>query len=300
MARYDDGPNFGWIIKLAVFIVIILIFVWIVGQYRITTGEGAVLTKVNGQKVAIKDTGWYWLVPGLEEYEKWSMVNNRLFFPSDLIDLEQKFQGDKQTGSIGYDIKTSDNKVVDTGGMVQFEIVDLVQFGVMNTHPMEQLQKTIDGEFFKILQSKTMNSDIIINDQGMAEDAIFAGLKTAGIQEQYGIKFTKVQLIRPTFTKEALDAFSRKQATITMAEGEFAAAEKKANATRTIADAENYKANLLKNYPAWVLNYNSQIELWKVLGDKERKDATVYVIQPGTGAGGDGNSPSVVLPSPKN
>ena len=42
----------------------------------------------------------------------------------------------------------------------------------------------------------------------------------------------------------------------------------------------------------WVLNYNSQIELWKVLSDKERKDATIYVIQPG--AGGDGNSPSVV------
>lgn len=296
--RYGDGPNFGWIIKLVVAVIVLVVFAWIVGQYRITTGEGAVLTKASGEKVAIDETGWYWRIPGLEDYEKWSRVNNRLYFPSDLIELEQKFQGDPQTGSIGYDIKTSDSKIVDTGGMVQFEIVDLVQFGVMNTHPMEQLQKTVDGEFFKVLQSKKMTSDIIINDQGVAEDAILEGLKTAGIQEQYGIKFTKVQLIRPTFTKEALTALSGKQATISRAEGELAAAEKKANATRTIADAENYKANLLKDYPPWVLNYNSQIELWKVIGDKERKDATVYVIQPG--AGGDGSSPSIVLPQPKN
>jgi hypothetical protein len=257
-----------------------------------------VLTKISGDKIAITEHGWYWLIPGLEGYDKYSIVNNALYFPEDLVQLEANFQGDKQTGSIGYDIKTSDNKVVDTGGMVQFVVVDLVQFGVMNTRPMEQLQKTVNGEFFKILQSKEQTSDIIINDQGVSEDKILNGLQTSGIQEQYGVKFTRVQLIRPTFTKEALDALATKQATISLSEGESAAAEKKANATKTIADAENYKANLLKNYPAYVLNYNSQIELWKVLSDKERKDATVYVIQPG--AGGDGNSPSVVLPSPKN
>ena len=133
----------------------------------------------------------------MESYDKYSIVNNALYFPEDLVQLEQNFQGDKQTGSIGYDIKTSDNKVVDTGGMVQFEVVDLVQFGVMNTRPMEQLQKTVNGEFFKILQSKDQTSDIII----VSEDKILGGLKTSGIQEQYGVKFTRIQLIRPTFTK---------------------------------------------------------------------------------------------------
>jgi len=296
--RNDDGISFGDILKAIIVIIVLIFFVWLIGQYKIEKGEGAILTKVNGDKVAITDHGWYWRIPGLESYDKYSIVNNALYFPEDLVELEQKFQGDAQTGSIGYDIKTSDNKVVDTGGMVQFEVVDLVQFGVMNTRPMEQLQKTVNGEFFKILQSREQTSDIIINDQGISEDKILNGLKTSGIQEQYGVKFTRVQLIRPTFTKEALDALAKKQAAISLAEGELAAAEKKANATRTIADAENYKAGLLKNYPAWVLNYNSQIELWKVLADKDRKDATVYVIQPGSS--GDGNSPSVVLPSPKN
>ena len=292
-----DGIGNGGILKTVIVIIVFLAFVWIIGQYKIEKGEGVILTKFNGDKVAITSSGWYWRLPGLESYDKYSIVNNALYFPEDLVQLEQKFQGDKQTGSIGYDIKTSDNKVVDTGGMVQFEVVDLVQFGVMNTHPMEQLQKTVNGEFFKILQSRDQTSDIIINDQGISEDKILGGLKTSGIQEQYGVKFTRVQLIRPTFTKAALDALATKQAMISTAEGELAAAEKKANATKTIADAENYKANLLKNYSPWVLNYNSQIELWKVLGDKERKDATIYVIQPG--AGGDGNSPSVVLPQPQ-
>lgn len=294
----DDGISLGGILKAIIVIVVLIAFVWFIGQYKIEKGEGIVLTKLSGDKVAIIEHGWYWLIPGLEGYDKYSIVNNALYFPEDLVQLEQNFKGDAQTGSIGYDIKTSDSKVVDTGGMVQFVVVDLVQFGVMNTRPMEQLQKTVNGEFFKILQSRNQTSDIIINDQGVSEDKILIGLQTSGIQEQYGVKFTRVQLIRPTFTKEALDALATKQAMISISEGELAAAEKKANATRTIADAENYKANLLKNYPAWVLNYNSQIELWKVLGDKERKDATVYVIQPGSG--GDGNSPSVVLPSPKN
>jgi len=296
--RNDDGISFGGILQAVIVIIVLIFFGWLIGQYKIEKGEGVVLTQVNGDKVAIIQHGWYWRIPGLESYDKYSIVNNALYFPEDLVELEQKFQGDKQTGSIGYDIKTSDNKVVDTGGMVQFEVVDLIQFGVMNTRPMEQLQKTVNGEFFKILQSREQTSDIIINDQGISEDKILNGLKTSGIQEQYGVKFTRVQLIRPTFTKEALDALATKQATISLSEGELAAAEKKANATRTIADAENYKANLLKNYPSWVLDYSSQIELWKVLGDKERKDATVYVIQPGSS--GDGNLPSVVLPSPKN
>lgn len=291
-----DGISIGGILKAIMVIIVFVAFVWLIGQYKIEKGEGVILTKINGDKVAMITPGWYWRIPGLESYDKYSIVNNALYFPEDLVQLEEKFQGDKQTGSIGYDIKTSDSKVVDTGGMVQFVVVDLVQFGVMNTRPTEQLQKTVNGEFFKILQSKNQTSDIIINDQGISEDRILGGLKTSGIQEQYGVKFTRVQLIRPTFTKVALDALATKQAMISTSEGELAAAEKKANATRTIADAENYKANLLKNYPSWVLNYNSQIELWKVLADKDRKDATVYVIQPG--AGENGNSPSVVLPQP--
>lgn len=292
----DETSDIVWVLRIIILLIVVVFLIWVIGQYKIEKGEGVILTKLDGDKVAIMDIGWRWRIPGLEGFDKYSIVNNRLYFPSDLIALEEKFQGDFQTGSIGYDIKTSDNKIVDTGGMVQFTIVDLVQFGVMNTNPMEQLQKTVDGEFFKILQSKDQTSDSIINDQGSAEDAILKGLQTSGIQEQYGVKFTKVQLIRPTYTKEALEALSKKQAMISVAEGEYDAASKKANATRTIADAEDYKANLLKNYPSWVLDYNSQIELWKVLADKDRKDATIYVLQPGSGNGGS----SVVLPQPKN
>jgi hypothetical protein len=81
---------------------------------------------------------------------------------------------------------------------------------------------------------------------------------------------------------------------ISIAEGEFEASALKGNATRTIADAEAYKAEKLKNFPDYVLNYNSNIELYKVLADKEIPNTKLYVLQPSNIAG---QQPSVVLPS---
>jgi hypothetical protein len=297
----DNTDEFVWLGRSIIGIIVLIVIIGVLGQYKIEKGEGAILTRWNGDKDAITQVGWKWMIPGAEGISKYSIVNNRLYFPQDLISLEQNFQGDKQTGSIGFDIKTADNKVVDTGGMVQFTITDLVQFGVMNTNPMEQLQETVNGEFFKILQSKSFSSDSIINDQGVVEGAIFKDLQNSGIQEQYGVKFTRVQLIRPTFTKDALTSLSTKQATIELSEGELIAAINKANITRTLADAQNYQSNLLKSYQPWILNYNAQIELYKVLSDTNRKGDTVYVLQTGGGGSGNGESTSsVVLPQPKN
>lgn len=198
---HDEYGNLavGAVLRDAIIALILLVLIGS-GVYRINTGEGGILTDVGGNRVPITSVGWHYKVPLLTSFDSYSVVNNRIYFPSDLIELETQFQADKVSGSIGLDIKTSDNKVVDTGGMVQYTIVDLFQYGVMNTNPTEQLQKTIDGEFFKVLQSRKQSSDIIINDQGAVESSILDGLKSTGIEQQYGIKFTKVQLIRPTYT----------------------------------------------------------------------------------------------------
>ncbi len=260
---------------LIIFFVIVLVTN---SFYRIETGKGAILTEVSGQKVPITAVQWYFKVPLLTSLEMYSTVNNRIYFPSDLIEIESKWEADKVSGSLGLDIKTSDNKVVDTGGMVQYTIIDLVQYGVMNTNPTEQLQKTIDGEFFKVLQSKDITSDTIINSQGVVEDNILKGLKSTTIEQQYGIKFTTVQLIRPTYTKAVLDALAQKQSLITTSEGELIAASNKADTTLTIANAEQKKAEMLKSYPPEVLGYMANIELYKTLQDKQN---TIWVIPQG-------------------
>ncbi len=261
---------------------IVIVFVMLIlvsnAPYRIETGKGAILTEVSGQKVPITSVGWHVKVPLLTSLDMYSTVNNRIYFPSDLIEIESKWEADKVSGSLGLDIKTSDNKVVDTGGMVQYTIIDLVQYGVMNTNPTEQLQKTIDGEFFKVLQSKDITSDTIINSQGIVENNILTGLKSTTIEQQYGIKFTTVQLIRPTYTKDVLNALAQKQSDITISEGQLIAAANKADATLRIASAEQQKAELLKSYPPEVLEYMAKIELYKTLQDKQN---VVWVIPQG-------------------
>lgn len=268
------------VFKMVVKVLGIMIVIGIIlgSVYRIETGKGAILTEVSGQKVPITSVGWHVKVPLLTSLDMYSTVNNRIYFPSDLIQIESKWEADKVSGSLGLDIKTSDNKVVDTGGMVQYTIVDLVQYGVMNTNPTEQLQKTIDGEFFKVLQSKDITSDTIINSQGIVENNILNGLKSTTIEQQYGIKFTTIQLIRPTYTKDVLDALAKKQSLITTSEGELISASNKADATLRIASAEQKKAELLKSYPPEVLEYMAKIELYKTLQDKQN---VVWVIPQG-------------------
>ena len=278
--RYLDEYNEPKIIPIIRDVVIVFLVIAIIlsGVYRIETGRGAILTEVGGQKVPINSVGWHFKVPILTSLDMYSTVNNRIYFPSDLISIESKWEADKVSGSLGLDIKTSDNKVVDTGGMVQYTIVDLVQYGVMNTNPTEQLQKTIDGEFFKVLQSKDITSDTIINDQGTVERNILSGLKSTTIEQQYGIKFTTVQLIRPTYTKDVLNALAKKQSDITISEGELIAASNKADATLRIASAEQQKAEMLKSYPPEVLGYMANIELYKTLQDKQN---VIWVIPQG-------------------
>ncbi len=111
-SRYKDEYSdlkVGSIIRDGV-IVIILLAIISSGVYRINTGEGAILTEVSGQKVPITDVGWHSRFPLLTSLDSYSVVNNRIYFPSDLIQLETQFQADKVSGSIGLDIKTSDNK----------------------------------------------------------------------------------------------------------------------------------------------------------------------------------------------
>ncbi len=273
----DYEPQITILIRDIVIVFVMLILVSD-APYRIETGKGAILTEVSGQKVPITSVGWHVKVPLLTSLDMYSTVNNRIYFPSDLIEIESKWEADKVSGSLGLDIKTSDNKVVDTGGMVQYTIIDLVQYGVMNTNPTEQLQKTIDGEFFKVLQSKDITSDTIINSQGIVENNILTGLKSTTIEQQYGIKFTTVQLIRPTYTKDVLNALAQKQSDITISEGQLIAAANKADATLRIASAEQQKAELLKSYPPEVLEYMAKIELYKTLQDKQN---VVWVIPQG-------------------
>lgn len=251
------------IVGLIVIVIILGAVGWLLGSYRIDTGQGAILTTSNGQKVPIIDVGWHSRMPLLTDLDKKSLVNNNIYFPSDYIELESKFQGDPQAGAIGFDIKTTDDKVIDTGAVMSYEIVDLIQFGVKNTNPEEQLQKAFDAVVFNYLQAQ--NSEKITSRITEVNTELFNALKSSNIEEQFGIKVNSVSLLRPTFTKIALDALAEKQAIQARSEGELNAAKNRAEAIETIAKAQKNQADILKNIPQEQLDFNAKLTLYDTL-----------------------------------
>lgn len=266
----------GAIVTFVLFILLTVLIVALLGSYRIDTGQGAILTEVNGNKIPITDVGWHTRTPLLTDLDKYSVVNNNIYFPQDYIELESKFQGDKQAGAIGFDIKTTDDKVIDTGAVMSFEIVDLIQFGVRNTNPQEQLQKAYDAVVFNYLQSQP--SEKITSEIASVNIELLQKIRESNIEEQFGIKINSVSLLRPTFTKIALDALAEKQAIQAKSEGELNAAKNRAEAIETIARAQKSQADILKNVPQEQLDFNAKLALYDTLKGQQN---VVWVIPSG-------------------
>lgn len=263
----------GFRIARGIAVVVMILAVIFNGIYRIDTGEGAIFTSVNGIKEPITKVGWGLKFPLFTDLQKKTIVNNNLYFPSDYIQLESEFKGDTQTGSIGIDIKTTDDKVVDTGVLMKYQIVDLYQYGVMNVRPEEQLQKDFDATVFNYLQ--TLDSGTIINDIGTVNVALLDRVHTSNIEEQFGVKVTEVSLLRPTYTQIALKAMSEKQAIQAVAEGKLNAAKSEALAIETIAEAMKKQSDILANIPANQLDFNAKMTLY---GNLKGQPNVIWVI----------------------
>lgn len=246
------------------------------GIYRIDTGQGAILTSSNGEKTSITAVGWHTKMPLLSGIHKYSMVNNNIYFPEDYLKLEDKFTGDSQAGAIGFDIKTTDDKVIDTGAVMSYEIVDLVQFGVKNTNPAQQLQKAFDAIVFNHLQS--LSSEKITTNITQVNAELLAAIDKSGLEEQYGIKVNSISLLRPTYTKTALDALSEKQAMQAKSEGALIAAENQARAIETVAQAQKKQSDILKGVSAEQLDFNAKLALYESL---KGNNNVIWVIPEG-------------------
>jgi regulator of protease activity HflC (stomatin/prohibitin superfamily) len=262
--QYGDVKtiHFGRVITvglLGLFLLIILFG----GIYRLNTGEGAIYTSVNGVKTPITAVGIGLKIPLFTTMDYYSTVNQNIYFPQDYISLEQQFKGDAQSGAVGFDIKTTDDKVVDVGAKMEFQIIDAVQYGVMNTNPAEQLQKAFDAIVFNYLQ--TLDSNIIINDIENVNSALLGKLHASNIEKQYGIQINNFALLRPTYTKKALDAMSEKQAIQAVAEGKLNAADSEAKAIEKIANAMKLQSDILANIPVNQLDFNAKMTLYNNL-----------------------------------
>lgn len=262
--------------SLALILIVIGTIVWLLGTYRIETNQGAILTTAGGEKIPITKVGWDSRLPLLTHVEMYSLANQNVYFPADYLQLEEKFKGDTQTGAIGFDIKTVNNKVVDVGVKMTYRIVDLYQWGVMNQNPHEMFQKKFDAITFNYLQ--TQADDKIINNMDKTNIELCTAIKSSSIEKDFGVRVDCPELLRATYTKIGIDALSNKQAAIELSEGELIAAKNKAEATKTLADATKYQMDILKGATPEYLQYSANIENAKVnMVLAQRKDNTIYV-----------------------
>jgi len=267
---FFDIDSYGDITKMhyerivtTVILVLLLSSMILGGIYRINTGEGAILTGASGVKEPITKVGWGLKVPVFSSIEIKTVVNRNIYFPSDYVALEANFKSDSQTGAIGIDIKTTDDKVVDTGAVMTYSITDLYQYGVMNAYPEEQLQKAFDAAVFNHLQ--TLDSNKITSEISTVNAELLTKIKASNLEQQYGIVVTSVQLLRPTFTKEALSGLSQKQAIQAIAEGKLNAAKSEALAIETIAMATKNQADTLAGISDERLAYTAKMTLYNNL-----------------------------------
>lgn len=231
--------------------------------YRVETGEAAVYTGMGGEKSIETGVGWHLIAPFASE-DTYKIINNNMYFPSDYLALQEKFAGDSQTGAIGMDIRATDDKVVDTSAKMTYSIDNLQQWGIYNSNSPQQMQDEMDSIIYSYLQSQP--SDRIVGDVTNVSKEIFAQLKDSQIEERYGISIQDFALLRPTYTKIALDAMSEKQAMQARSEGQVLASLNEAQAIRNRTDAQVYQAEQMKNVPQTILEYNlrmAQIEAFK-------------------------------------
>ena len=252
---------------ISIFLITLIIGIALIPSgciYRIKTGEGAVEVSAGGVKSVETDIGWHVVMPVVGNYKKYKIVNNNMYFPSDYLQLQEKFAGDTQTGAIGMDIRATDDKVVDTSAKMSYSIDNLEQWGIYNTNSPQQMQDEMDSIIYSYLQSQP--SDRIVGDVNNVSREIYRQLKDSQIEERYGINIRDFALLRPTYTKIALDAMSEKQAMQAKSEGAVLAAQNDAIAIKTRTDAQVYQAEQMKNVPQNVLEYNlrmAQIEAFK-------------------------------------
>jgi len=242
--------------------------------FRINTGQGAIITHLNGKKDATTQEGWHFVIPLFENYVKYPIVNDYEYFPS-----EQTLQGagGENVGVSGVEINAKDDTVVDVSAITFFDRTDLFQWGVKNVDPDTQFDRALSGIIRDVIQqSETI--DILHNREKIGK-IIFDKMKSSEIEKQFGVKITKFQLQHTSYIDEVVKANAHKQALNLEAEGRLDASRKDAESIKIRADAEKYKADLMNEYSSSVLQYMATIEEYNTM--KSRTGDVVWVIPTG-------------------
>lgn len=268
------GQIIGAVLTIVIIVAVIIGLGVLFSVFRIDQGQGAIITHIGGNKEAVVSVGWHFLLPFLESYKKYPVVNDYLYFPSDLT---LNGAGGAGVGVSGVEINAIDDTVVDVSAITYFDRTDLVQWGVNNVDPETQFDRAVSGIIRNVIQ--TSSAEDILHSRDAVAKKIFDTIKASGIEAQYGVRITSFSLQHTSYIDEVVKANAHKQALNLEAEGRLDASKKDADAIKITADAEAYKAKLLDAYSPTVLQYMQNIELYTVL--KGRAGDVTWVIPAG-------------------
>ena len=222
--------------------------------YQVRTNYGIVITNWDGERIAVEKPGWYSRTPLLSRYEgEYSMANQVLFL-----------HGATQSHEvITKEVATGNGSVIMAAAATFYEITDLRQYAIENVtseidttekregmqvvitksiiNPRVMLQRTLDSIVGDHIQKKDPKE--IIHNRGTVENEILEALRNSDISSKYGIKINGFRFTETGYIPGVVIANAQKQASITAAEGRYAASQidKKTIEALAQADAEKYR-----------------------------------------------------------
>jgi len=168
-----------------ILVILIIVFTIISGFYRVSTYENVVLTKLNGNKLIIKDVGLHYSL--LSTTQKIDLRNQFMTFPAG-----ERFQESDM-------ILTRDRIPIRVSGIFSYRIIDSEKWAIKINNPDQQLFYKINSIIIETVK-QTNYEDLTINRE-IIEKEIFNKIEQQGI-EKLSFKFIK--------TADSLDVISAK------------------------------------------------------------------------------------------
>lgn len=263
--------------------------------YQVKTNYGIVITNWDGERIAVEKPGWYSRMPLLSTYEEeYSMANQVLFLHGET----------KSHEVITKESATGNGSVILAAAATFYEITDLRQYAIENItseiettekrndmqvmitkyiiNPRIMLQRTLDSIVGDYIQKKDPKE--IIHNRGTVENEILEALRKSDISDKFGIRINGFRFTETGYVPGVVMANAEKQASVTAAEGRYAASqiEKKTIGALAQADADKYKilekALDPKNHDEKMAAQEIFKSLIKYKTIKERSGDSVWVL----------------------
>ncbi len=255
--------------------------IWGKWVYQVKTNYGVVITDWNGQRKAVDKPGWHSRMPLFSTYEEeYPLANQAIFLhgmtvPHEIITREKSSNEGfviMAAAATFYGIDNLRQYAIENVKMDIVEVEKAADRSMMGQNvrpfvltPRIMLQRTLDSIVGDHIQKRDPKD--LIHNRGEVEKEILESILKSDVQKLYGIKITGFNFTETNYIPDVVRANASKQATITEADGKYAASqmEKKTIETLASAEAEKYKILAQAEAKKYKILAEAEAERYKIL-----------------------------------